>query len=434
MEELAAEEDSSSKEPLKIAVWHNLPSGGGKRALYYHVRGLVQHGHSVESWCSNMSNRDYLPLRDFGAEHVVPLEVAPGRLSRLASRSDMLKGELHSDRLTEARALNEHCQRCAEEINRGRFDVLFANSSMIMGAASIGRYVETAKLLYLQEPNRGLYEANVNGLPWTAPAAISRPWSRPRYIAWSLMNEIGIYQLRILAREELINAKSFDRILVNSFFSRESLLRAYGLDPRVCYLGIDTELFADKRRPRETFVVSLGELGSHKGAEFVIRSVAKIQVPRPRLVWIGNAYHKTYGEAMSSLAESLGVDFEVRTRVGDSELVDLLNRAAVMAYAPRLEPFGFAPLEANACGLPVVAVAEGGVRETIQDGVNGLLVEHDPEAMGKAIERLLREREYADDLGRRGRQMVSEHWTLDAAVTRIAQQLSATIAARHQQK
>jgi len=35
---------------MKIAVWHNLPSGGGKRALYHHVRGLVERGHRVESW------------------------------------------------------------------------------------------------------------------------------------------------------------------------------------------------------------------------------------------------------------------------------------------------------------------------------------------------------------------------------------------------
>jgi glycosyltransferase involved in cell wall biosynthesis len=44
-----------------------------------------------------------------------------------------------------------------------------------------------------------------------------------------------------------------------------------------------------------------------------------------------------------------------------------------MAYAPRLEPLGLAPLEAGACGLPVVAVAEAGVRETVVDGITGSL-------------------------------------------------------------
>ena len=42
-----------------------------------------------------------------------------------------------------------------------------------------------------------------------------------------------------------------------------------------------------------------------------------------------------------------------------------IHSTAAMLYAPRLEPFGLAPLEANACGLPVIAVPEGGVRETV---------------------------------------------------------------------
>jgi glycosyltransferase involved in cell wall biosynthesis len=44
----------------------------------------------------------------------------------------------------------------------------------------------------------------------------------------------------------------------------------------------------------------------------------------------------------------------------------------VLAYAPRLEPFGLAPLEAAACGVPAVVLPEGGVRETVVDGVTGL--------------------------------------------------------------
>src|SRR5258708_6908285 len=346
-------------------------------------------------------------------------------MGKLTSRYEVLQRELHGNLLDELHALNEHCQRCAKEINAGGFDVLLANSSMIMGAASIGRYVETAKALYLQEPNRGLYEANPNGLLWNALPSIARPWARPRYIAWALANELGTHHLRILAREELLNAKAFDRVLVNSFFSREGLLRAYGLDANVCYLGVDTDLFVNQQREREHFVVSLGELSPHKRTEFVIRSVATIPAPRPTLIWIGNAYNAPYREAMNSLAQSLDVKFELRARISDGELVDLLNRAAVMAYAPRLEPFGFAPLEGNACGLPAVGVAEGGVRETITEGVNGLLVEHDPRAMGAAIERLLKNKEYAARLGEQGHQIVAEQWSVDAAVKRRGGELNA---------
>ena len=95
----------------------------------------------------------------------------------------------------------------------------------------------------------------------------------------------------------------------------------------------------------------------------------------------------------------------------------------MLLYAPRLEPFGLAPLEASACGVPVIAVAEGGVRETVVDGLNGLVVEHDPGAMAQALQRLLNDTDYAQELGRSGRRMVLEQWSLTAATERLERAL-----------
>ena len=327
--------------------------------------------------------------------------------------------------LREAKALDEHCQKCAYEINRGGFDILFANSSIIQAVSSIGRHVNTKKVLYLQEPNRVLYEAGRDGLPWVAIPAISRPWMHPRsYLRWFLSDLIRTRQFRILARDERINASAFDLILVNSYFSRESLLRAYGLDSTVCYLGVDTQLFVNHGYPRENFVVSVGQLFSNKNVEFVINAVAKIGAPRPRLVWIANRREDSYYEQVRSLAETHRVTFEARASIDDNKLVDILNRATAMVYAPRLEPFGLAPLEANACGLPVVAVAEGGVRETIIDGVNGLLVQHQPQMMAHAVQRLAHDKDLAAQLSNNASKIVQEKWSVNSAVDRLEMQLT----------
>jgi glycosyltransferase involved in cell wall biosynthesis len=406
---------------MKIAVWHNLPSGGGKRALYYHVRGLIEKGHSVEAWCPSTSDRTYLPLRHLITEHVVSIDDNHKGKSQADGLSPT---DLRGNELLQAKALDEHCRRCADEINTRDFDILFTNSSFIHAVAPIGRYVKTRKLLYLHEPNRWLYEATGGGLPWAAIPAASRPWMRRSYMRWFLTDLIRTQQLRVLVREERLNASAFDLILVNSYFSRESLLRAYGLDSTVCYLGIDTQLFVNRHRARDSFVVSVGELSAHKNVEFIIDAVAQMKPPRPRLVWIANRGTKWYYEKTLSLAESCGVNFEIRTRVDDDELIETLNRAAAMLYAPRLEPFGFAPLEANACGLPVVAVAEGGVRETIIDGVNGLLVQHQPQIMAQAVQRLADDKHLAAQITINGSKIVREKWSLEAAVDRLERQLT----------
>lgn len=415
---------------MKIAVWYNLPSGGAKRALYYHVRGLVERGHTVEAWCPPIKGHSTLPLGEMIEEHVVPLDWKPGRFDEYVKRTPILEQDIRSTELSKLKAQDEHCRRCGDEINRGGFDVLFANTTVIQAVSSIGRYVETAKVLYLQEPSRGFYEAGPNGLPWLAIPSRERAWLRPRYVAWRLINSFGIRQFRTLAREEYLSAKAFDEILVNSYFSRESVLRAYGLDSKVCYLGVDTELFVNRRLERENFVVGLGEINRHKNVRFVIEALGRVRPPRPRLVWVGNATYSNYLEEMRQLAASLGVDFEPRVQITDDELVTLLNRAALMAYAPRLEPFGFAPLEANACGTPVVAVAEGGVRETVVDDYSGLLVAPEPQAMADAIERLLNDKAYAQQLGENGARMVSEKWSLAASVDRIERYLEQSISAK----
>jgi len=116
--------------------------------------------------------------------------------------------------------------------------------------------------------------------------------------------------------------------------------------------------------------------------------------------------------------------------VSNDELVDVLNRASMMVYAPRLEPFGFVPLEANACALPVVAVGEGGVRETVVDGLNGLLVESDEDALARAVERLRDDAPTAARLGRQGQALVASRWTQKAAIDRLEHHLREVVARR----
>jgi glycosyltransferase involved in cell wall biosynthesis len=415
---------------MKIAIWHNLPSGGGKRALYQHVRGLLQRGHELRAWCPPTADRSYLPLAPLICEQVVPLDYEFAKPFKWGISG--LRGRYKSiSRLF--RAIDRHSRRCADEMAQWGCDVVFANPCSYLSAGPIGRHVTgRPAVLYLQEPNRRLHEA-IPSLIWAArPCAAGTLWSRgPR--AWMKgaierakdLHDVG--EARVLAREEGISAAAYDMILVNSYYSRESIIRAYGLDARVCYLGVDAELFRPLDLPRERHVIGLGAVVPYKGLESAVRAIGCLPEPRPPLLWVGNMQDDDYRGQMERLAQSLGVDLRIHRGVSDSVLVEMLNRAALLLYTSRLEPFGFAPLEASACGTAVVAVQEGGVRESMREGC--LFSERDPQMLASAVRRLLDDPGLAAQLGKAGISHVRESWTLEKATERIEARLLEAVGA-----
>jgi glycosyltransferase involved in cell wall biosynthesis len=395
---------------MRIAVWHNLPSGGGKRALYNHVRGLKKLGHYLESWCPQTADQTYLPLSDLITEHIVPLKMPDNNYYKFNGVVNRIN------------VLEKNCQKCAQEINLGNFDLLYANACMYLRTTAIGKYVNLPKAIYLGEPYRWLYEA-LPQLPWLAlPALGISPWM-PKYWKRFIKDYLNIRALRIQAREELSYAKAFNLILANSYYSRESILRSYGLDSQVCYLGVDTDLFYDQKRSRNCSVVGLGAFIPEKNVGFILKALSYVKNPQPFLVWVSNVVHDEYLYEMRQLAHYLNINLEVKVNISDGELVDVLNTSLLLLYAPRLEPFGLAPLEANACGLPVIAVAEGGVRETVIDGQNGLIVDNDPKCMANAIQNLIDNQDYLESLRINCPLVVKARWSLSTSIINLEKKL-----------
>jgi glycosyltransferase involved in cell wall biosynthesis len=400
-------------QPLRVAVWHHLPSGGGKRALYDQVRGLVDQGHSLEAWCPATADRTFLPLGNIVAEHELPL--GSYDVSR-SMRWLLRQAGYPANVLGRLCAMRGHAEQLTRALTDRQFEVLLAAPCRWFGAPTIARSLTIPTVLYLQEPHRSLYEAQPT-LPWAAEDGIQADAFGPSALVKWLGSAARIHQQRIQTREERLNAQAFDRILVNSRFSRESVLRSYGLDTSVCYLGIDTTRFVNYVGDRRPVVVSVGQFALHKNPEFIIRAVG-LSRTRPVLRWIANEAAPDYVDRMRSLAGQHGVTLDLRLKVSEDELVTQYQEGLALLYAPRLEPFGYVPLEANACGMPVVAVAEGGVRETIVDGENGLLVDSVAD-MARAIDQLVGHPERARALGQTGAAIVRDRWTMGAAIARL---------------
>ncbi|RFS82401.1 glycosyltransferase family 1 protein [Actinomadura spongiicola] len=165
--------------------------------------------------------------------------------------------------------------------------------------------------------------------------------------------------------------------------------------------GVDVDLFTPDGRTTMTRgrdghrLVVLSRLVERKGVDTAIRALA--HVPGARLTVAGgprrgDLHTDPEVRRLRDVALDAGVAGRVEFlgRVGRDEVPPLLRSASLVVTLPWYEPFGMVPLEAMACGVPVVASAVGGHLDTVVDGVTGVHVPpRDPEAAARAIRALL---------------------------------------------
>jgi len=199
-------------------------------------------------------------------------------------------------------------------------------------------------------------------------------------------------------------------------------LRTLGLSPTrasVIPCGVDTELFrpAERRDPDgPPRLLVLGRLVTRKGIGNVVEALA--QLPGAELVVAGGPAADALDAdptvvRLRELADGLGVTDRVRFLGGvrREDVPGLITDSDVVVTVPWYEPFGIVPLEAMACGRPVVGAAVGGLLDTVEPGVTGELVPpREPDAVVAAVRRLLDEPERRAAYGEAGRQRAVERY------------------------
>jgi glycosyltransferase involved in cell wall biosynthesis len=181
--------------------------------------------------------------------------------------------------------------------------------------------------------------------------------------------------------------------------------------------GVDLDLFfpapasAEMRRrlaarPERPIVGILGRVDPEKGIDTLARAVARLTgaAADAQLAVVGAPHGggAEYGRTIHDEVTQLLGD---RARfVGPTDDVPETMRALdIVVNASRMEPFGRTVLEAQACGIPVVGTAAGGIPEFVTDGVNGLLVAPgDDAALAVQLARLLSDASLRERLGARG--------------------------------
>jgi len=183
-----------------------------------------------------------------------------------------------------------------------------------------------------------------------------------------------------LARWDRDTADRVDRYVANSHYVAGRIRRYYNRGSTVVYPPVDIAYY----RPEpgigtEPFLLAVSALAPYKRLDLAIRAAAAARMP---LTIVGRGPEEG---RLRDLAAAAGGQVTFAGWLGDDEIRDLYRRC-LATVMPGVEDFGMVPVEAQACGRPVVALAEGGVLDSVEDGVTGILVtDPSPDAFADAF-------------------------------------------------
>jgi glycosyltransferase involved in cell wall biosynthesis len=300
----------------------------------------------------------------------------------------------------------------ARDVDAGSYDVVLANTCMFTFIPAFVNYANTPTAYYLHEPFGRTFvrDCGQNG----------NGRSRLRALLDRVDPLPETYRRRLEAMQR-DSVRGAARLIANSGFTRQKIRLAFGVDPLLCRYGVDCRAFHPMQSHVESdHVLSVGELTPRKGFGFLVESLALLPpARRPALRLACNMVDSDERRRIESLAAAGGVRIEIAVGLNTAQLAAAYCAARFCVYAPFAEPFGLVPLEAMACGKPVVAVSEGGVSESVVDGKTGFLAPRDAAVFAEAVDRLWTDPPLAARLGAQARQHVLENWSWEQSVAEL---------------
>ncbi len=312
-----------------------------------------------------------------------------------------------------------------------RFPMEFGNWGLCQPRAALGylkAWLATRRLLW-----RHHFQAVHAGraLPEGWLAWMLYQTGRTPYLVYCHGEDISIFKLsrehtflarRVLRSARLLVANSHNTARILQEEWPESSGKVHVLHP-----GVDTRRFSPALRSAterarwnwhdKTVLLTVGRLQKRKGHDMLLQALPIVQRHHPTVLYaiVGDGEER---KPLEQLTQQMGLQQSVQFwgEVPDEQLVELYQQADLFVLPNRtigrdFEGFGMVLLEAQACGLPVIAGRSGGTAETMLDGQTGLLVDCSrPEPLGEAIVGLLGAPSKRDQMGKKARQWVVEQF------------------------
>ncbi|MDR3424426.1 MAG: glycosyltransferase family 4 protein [Alphaproteobacteria bacterium] len=172
-----------------------------------------------------------------------------------------------------------------------------------------------------------------------------------------------------------------DRFVANSHYIARRIRKVYGRDADVIYPPVSLEQFVPGTR-KEDFYLAASRFVPYKKMALIVEAFTRM--PDKKLIVIGD------GPDFAAVKEKAGANITFLGYQPRDVLIDHMQRAKAFVFAAE-EDFGIAPVEAQACGTPVIAFGKGGALETVIDGETGVLFPRQtPESLIEGVARFER--------------------------------------------
>ena len=160
---------------------------------------------------------------------------------------------------------------------------------------------------------------------------------------------------------DLISTNRVDYFIANSRYIASRIKKIYGRASDVIYPPVDTDKFEAKEN-KDEFYLTVSRLVPYKKVDVIVEAFSQIN---RKLVLIGD------GPDMDKIKSKAKKNIEILGYQSNETIKHMMQNAKAFIFAAK-EDFGIAPVEAQACGTPVICYGNGGVRETVIDNVSGV--------------------------------------------------------------
>ena len=193
----------------------------------------------------------------------------------------------------------------------------------------------------------------------------------------SIKSWLSRYSLHRLRQWDVISSNRVDHFIANSHYIRKRIQKIYRREAHVIYPPVNIDTFQLETN-KDDYYLAFSRLVPYKRIDLIVQAFAN--TPRKLLV-VGN------GPEMEKLKRLATTNIEFLGFQDDQTVAHLMQKAKALVFAA-LEDFGIIPVEAQACGTPVICLNQGGTAETVIHGKTGI---HFAEQSVAAIQQALAE-------------------------------------------